>query len=357
MLSYRTWTAIFLTSLAAIATPERADACSPPAPGLVSSTPADGSTYPANATLFFNGFDIALGSVTVTVDGVAASFGAPPAKTPSVATVMATISPTPKAGQKVVISGDFCKSPGQCQPKTISFTTSAPDTEAPPVMDVVAYDVYDYADWVSNGGDCSSSSDLAFWVELQTKNAPAAGESPRIYTIDAYRDSNLQDLALSKSGFVSDADFRVEIRALAKDLGGKMPPEALCFQLSTMDAAGNAGLMSKLLVCKACRYRTDNMPNASVPPEPMWTSADIYAPGPCGMGASSSSSGSGAGGGGGSGAGGGQDDCNASKSCGCACEAGGASESTPGLFAAVALAVGSAAMRSLRRGRRRGMKR
>ena len=77
-----------------------------------------------------------------------------------------------------MISGDFCKAPGQCQPKTITFTAGPPDTDPPPLMDAVSYDVYDYADYKSSGGDCTTDSDLAFWVELQTKSPPAAGESP-----------------------------------------------------------------------------------------------------------------------------------------------------------------------------------
>src|SRR5262245_53912606 len=111
MVATRTWTALILsslTSLAVFAAPGRADACSPPPPGLTSSTPADGDTYPGNAAVFFSGFDIALTGVTVTVDGQPASFGPPPANLPTVADLMATINPAPKAGQKVVISGDFC---------------------------------------------------------------------------------------------------------------------------------------------------------------------------------------------------------------------------------------------------------
>src|SRR4051812_42966208 len=92
MVSSRTRTALILSSLtglAALAAPGRADACGPPAPGLTSSTPADGDTYPGNAAVFFNGFDIALAGVTVTIDGQPASFGPPPAKLPTVANLMA----------------------------------------------------------------------------------------------------------------------------------------------------------------------------------------------------------------------------------------------------------------------------
>ena len=51
-----------------------ADACSPPLPGVTGSIPKDGETYPANAAIYFQGYNIGLGSVTVTVDGQPASF-------------------------------------------------------------------------------------------------------------------------------------------------------------------------------------------------------------------------------------------------------------------------------------------
>jgi MYXO-CTERM domain-containing protein len=343
-MSFRTWTALILASLATFAAPRSADACSPPPPGLTSSTPADGDTYPANAALFFSGFDISLAAVTVTLDGVPASLGAPPAMVPSVATLMATIAPAPKAGQKVVLSGDFCMAPQVCAPKTITFTAGPPDIEAPPVTDAVSFYVYDYADYKASPGDCTTDSDLAYWVQLQTKMAPAAGESPRLYTLDAFSDNSLQNKVSSRSGFLSAQSLKVGIREFAMNLGGKIAPEAFCFRASTIDAAGNAAPGSQLIVCKACRYRTDNIPSLTQPAEPMWTDADLYAPGPCGMAtSSSSSSSSGSGGAGGGGGGGGTDSCQG-NTCGCQCRAGGEGEgeAAPAFLATLALGAGLA---------------
>lgn len=343
-MSYRTLPALILASLATFAAPHSADACGPPAPGLTSSIPADGGTYPSNGALFFSGFNIALTGVTVTVDGQPAAFGPAPAKVPTVTTLVATITPAPKAGQKVVIQGDFCEAPAQCTPKTITFTAGPPITGAPPVTDVVAFDVYDYVDYVSNGGDCSQSSDLAYWAELK---GAAPGDSPRLYTISAYNDSTLQKLAFTRSGFISDADFRVEMRALAKDLAGKDPAEAFCFRAKSIDVAGN-GTDSQLLVCKACRYRAETMPNTSLgpPPEPKWTSADIYPSGPCGGMGTSSSTGSAAGSGGSGSSGAGGDDTTIG---GCSCQVGDGGAALPGLLSALALAAGSIARARRRR--------
>ena len=340
MLTYRSFPVFAIALAFATAAPTRAHACGVPAPGLYSSTPQDGGTLPANAALFFHGYDISLAKVKVTVDGQPASFGPAPANVPGVGDLIATITPAPKAGQTVVIQGDFCNDSGaMCAPKTLTFTAGAPDTEAPPPVDVVGYNVYDYLDFKSSGGDCLTDSDLTYWVELQTE-AAKDGESQRLYTIDAFSDANFQNKVFSQSGFIRGKDTKVEIQKLASGLEGRKAQEAFCFRATSSDAAGHV-TASSLVVCKACFYRADTMPNMSGPPsEPKWTTADTYPSGPCGDGASSSATS------GSSGSSSGGDDVVVD---GCSCQAGGSGTAVPGALAALALALQGLRRRRARR--------
>jgi MYXO-CTERM domain-containing protein len=217
----------------------------------------------------------------------------------------------------------------------------------------VGYDIYDYADYKSSGGDCTSDSDLAYWVELKAPMPDPAG-SPVIYTLEAYRGESLQDLAFSRTGFLSETgQAKIELRLSAQELGGKSAPEAFCFHVETTDAAGNPAPTtseSPVFVCKPCNFRVSDAPNAGFgpPPEPMWNSGDSYPGGPCDPGGGTGGNFPDGGlttGSGGSGGGGGGEDVVIG---GCGCRVGGEGEGAGASLAALALLAG-AAMRAKRR--------
>lgn len=280
----RTLLASSLAALSLFAAPPRAHACSPPLPGLYGSVPADGGTYPANAALFFNGYDVTLDDTTVTVAGQAAVLTT--AGTPSGLGLSARIVPEPKAGDEVVIEGTFCPPGTGCENKKITFTATAPDTTPPGGADAASFDVYDYDDYKSSGGDCSSDSDLAEWVQMKGPTPDPAG-SPVIFTLGAYRDEGLTDLVFTRTGFLgATGQATVELRLMVSQLGGKSAPEALCFHVTTVDAAGNVApslTEVPIVICKPCNYRVSDAPTTGFgpPPEPVWNSGDAYAGGPC----------------------------------------------------------------------------
>src|ERR1044072_9374600 len=144
-----------VTAIACVAGLEAsADACSPPLPGLTGSIPANGETYPANAALYFLGYDIALGGVTVTVDGQPATLvPAPDAAVNGVEGVTARITSAPAKGQMVKIEGDFCAASGGCGASTITFTAGDSDVTPPSPPASIGFDLYDYPDFKSGGGD------------------------------------------------------------------------------------------------------------------------------------------------------------------------------------------------------------
>lgn len=335
-MNFRAYVACLLAASAVLGLSPDADACSPPLPGLTGSTPKSGDTYPANAALFFEGYSISLDSVTVTVDGQSATL-LPVTTGPvsKVGTLRATIEPKPASGQAVVISGSFCADPG-CQPVEIKFTAGAEDNDPPPATEIASYDVYDYPDFKSSGGDCQSDSDLAWFFDFTT-TALAPGESPRILVLERAADASFSNASEVVSTFVNGTTFGLTDRDMAASLGGSSAPEAFCFRVSTTDAAGNVGGVSQV-VCKPCNYRVESgSPPFSPAPEPAWTSADVYPGGTCDEGGGGAG---GAGGSGGSGGSGGMD--NEGDDTMCSVRAVGGSGAASGAFAGMIVALGAA---------------
>ncbi|MFO0758146.1 MAG: MYXO-CTERM sorting domain-containing protein [Byssovorax sp.] len=351
---------VTLAALAAATTAQPAEACEPPLPGLTGTIPASGNIYPSNAPVFFQGYDLSLANVTVSVSDIQQPYKLIPTSLPGSLGLSAMVDPLPPSGHTVTIEGNFCSDPAQCQPMALSYMVGNPDLTAPGGAMPVSFNVYDYVDYKSSGGDCTSDSDLAYWVELKSV-VPDPNGSPEIYTLEVYHDEGLQDQVETFSGFIPpEGHAVVQIRAFASQLGGKSPPEAFCFHVKTADAAGNPApenTESPLVICKPCYARTSTDPNMGFgpPPEPMWTSEDIYAGGPCDSGQSSGVGGNYPDGGLSHGTGGststsgattGGDDAQVIGGCGC--RVAGEETQIPALLGG----LGLLAMRGLRRRRR-----
>ncbi len=263
---------------AAALLPAEAKACSPPAPALTSTIPADGAYYPANGIILFNGFSISLDQVTVTIDGNPAMLvdasGAFPTQ---VATLAARVSPKPMPDQKVTISGTFCAG---CATQSFSFTARPDDVVAPEGVTTAHYGVHDYADFKSSGGDCHFDSDLALWVHAQTIPA-SEEEAPAILQIDAFADSALTNQLASTSSVITSGDTAWGYRVTTATLQGTAPT-AVCFRLSTKDLSGNDG-PAPTVICNACYSRTEpqGMATGFPPDEPMWGEPDVIKNSPC----------------------------------------------------------------------------
>ncbi|UQA60667.1 hypothetical protein [Polyangium aurulentum] len=282
-----------------------AHACSPPLPGLMWHLPADGATYPANGVLFFRGVDISLDQVTVTVDGQPASFVDASGEFPDafIAQGKVRVSPKPNAGQKVVVSGDFCLPGAGCMPKTISYTVGSDDTTAPDAPANLQYEAYDHPDFKSSGGDCQTDSDIAWWLRVEGQPA-ASAEAPVLYHVEGFADPGLSKPLFSSLTVASDPVQRLPYEAVASHLAGASPAE-VCFRVTTLDTAGNKKAAS-VVICKACHLRVDPQGEspASPPAEPAWTEADLYSGGMCNVDPDAGGSGGGGGSGGNGGAGG-----------------------------------------------------
>jgi MYXO-CTERM domain-containing protein len=345
--------ALVLAASAALhaATAAPAEACSPQPPGLSSSIPKDGDTYPANAALFFSGQGISLDNVQVKVDGQSASLvPVPDPLLSKLAGYVVTVAPKPAAGQTVQISGDFCLPGAMCPPVSIKYTAGPDDTTAPPSPSAFSFNVHDYPDFTSSGGDCQSDSDLAYWLHIEG-TAAQAGEAKVALLVEAFRDTGLSNLAFSRTLFASAPDTVLALRQLAGDLQGAPPPEAYSFRVTLFDAAGNKA-SSPATALRPCHFKTEGGDKPFAPPaEPMWTAADIYPGGSCagggagGAGGGSAGSG-GAGGNAGSGGNGGNDDVAVA---GCSCSLPGpAGRQGPAVGLALAALAGLCARRRRR---------
>lgn len=352
---------VFL-SIAALATAGvaalPASACPPPLPGLTGSVPKSGETYPANAAVFLFGAQVSLDDVAVTVDGQPASLvPAEEVASLGLSSKAVLVDPQPAKGQSVLIEGTFCAPEYQCPVASVTFTAGAPDVSSPAPPSSVVFNVHDYPDFKSSGGDCQSDSDLAFWVHLFGVPA-SAGESPVIYSVEAFRDAGLSDLAFAQRVFFQSEEVTVQARKTTAFLNGAEAPEALCFRVTALDASGNEAA-GAVVTCEPCHYKQETgQPVDFLPPaEPEWTAQDIYPGGQCDAGGNGAGGGSHAeGAGGGShaeGAGGGEigdDDGGAATIGGCGCQTGGDVTGGSALLASAAAALLAIAGRARRRG-------
>ncbi len=321
--------------------------CEPPLPGVYGSIPAEGATYPANATVFFMGYDVTLDGVTATIDGAPATL-VPVTPPPGFAELAVRLDPEPAPGATVLIEGAFCPAALSCQPASLSFTAGAPDLTAPAALGAVRLDVYDYVDFVSSGGDCQSSSDVGYFLDIPGTPA-AAGEAPVFYTVDAMSSVPEVVTFFSRAVLATDAVQEVTFRVGEELLAGEPAPTGICFRVTASDASGNVA-PEPVTVCKPCSYRKDPAGAAPIspPPEPAWTAADVFPGGTCDDGQGTGGSGTG-GAGGGAGAGGdAAGSAEAIEIGGCGCVVAGSPASAAGACGLIALALATA----LRRGRR-----
>ena len=247
--------------------PRSADACGAPEPALTSTTPSNGATYPANAALLFQGFDITLDAVTVKVDDQPAEL-VPAGFASGWASIAVRVEPAPQVGQTVVVSGEFCEF-GDCGPVTLTYTAGEPDLIAPtPVAEASRFTVYDHADFESSGGDCLSNSELTVYVRVM-QDAPGAAEAPGVVSAVWSKGSGFfSDFTITSS---ETASMSVAIEL--SQLDGNDPRSEVCVTVVATDLAGNAA--EPFEICPACFYRKDEGENDGGPvPEPAWTDAD-----------------------------------------------------------------------------------
>lgn len=260
--------------------PSPASACAPLPPGLESSKPGgSGSSLPANAAILLFGFPLSLDAITVTVDDAPATLQEVELAD-GFADLAVRIDPQPMPGQWVVLDGNFCPD-SECEPSTLSFSVTEPDTAAPaPTVADAFFAVYDHVDFVSSGGDCQSDSDLTFYVHVP---GVAPGTSDAATIVSASWDPDGEGPAgFRRTRLASDDPTLLTISVTAAELGGADPAE-LCLTITTTDAAGNSAAPFEL--CNACYLREDSeVHDVGTPPEPTWTDAEAVPGSACAAG-------------------------------------------------------------------------
>jgi MYXO-CTERM domain-containing protein len=270
-------------ALALLAPP--ADACSPPQPGLFGTVPADGVTWPGNASILFEGYDIILDDVSVSVDGVPAELVVDTSPTAQLASLAAHVSPMPEAGQTVVVSGSFCADPGSCAPTTISLIAGPPDLVAPSTEGQfeVSYDVHDHLQFLGGVGSCQGDVGLTYYIRVdsgmtEATTGGAPGDGAVVYWhVTGIQPSNaapLFDRVIAADG--SDLDLQI---ALPENVAS---PADICVEVALGDAAGNV-LAQVASTCAACMFRDDDDggDTEAFVAEPAWNASDAYPGGSC----------------------------------------------------------------------------
>lgn len=270
----------FVLSLGILAFFQMADvaqACSPPLPGLSSSVPKDGETYPGNAALLFSGYEISLDLVAATIDGQPAKLS--PAPSLGLYALAARIVPTPQKGQRVQIDGSFCPN---CPSVSLAFTAGDADETPPPPASKIQYDVYDYADYKASVGNCLRDSDFAWYVRVDAE-PPKERESRVVLRVEAFTDESYEEPFLTRALLISDSTSIIPIHATRDVAGGTT---STCFRATVQDLAGNEAA-AVLNTCAPCRYRYEKGSSDMLPQEPMWKDGDFFAGGPCASGETS----------------------------------------------------------------------
>lgn len=258
-----------------------APACEPLPPGVYGSIPETGESLPANARLLLLGSEISTGAMSATVDGApwsvvvaepVAGFGA----------VALRFEPAPPSGAELELTGDFCPPEYGCEPVALRFVIGAPDESAPTVPAGLGFDVYDYADFFSSGGDCQVDSALAYFLHADTK-AETSDQSELFVRWRGFLAGTDGPPIFDQAVLPREEGTEEVARFVEATLAGAAPATALCFTATAEDAAGNLSA-SSAPVCSPCYFRADPAGTASPdwpPDEPAWSFEDVYAEGPC----------------------------------------------------------------------------
>ena len=281
-----------LAAVAVLSTSARpARACAPPLPGLYGSRPATGSSLPANAAIHFDGYNINLDDVVVTVNGSPATLT--PTETLGIGALAARVTPQPAVGATINISGTFCEPLNNCMMQALTFTALAADatTPAQPTLEV---NVHDHADFSGGIGSCISDAAASWWFNL-TGDTAGANDAAVIHVVEVARDANFTNMFRTVARMAdTTAQVTTSMRLDNISIGSLGVTQAFCFRAYSVDTAGQRSA-STAVTCRPCHARVEPQVDAGVaflpPDQPTWTNAEVVGDGPCGTSSSSSSGG------------------------------------------------------------------
>ena len=249
-------------------TPDVAEACAPPSPGL-HSFPADGGTHPANAAILLDGYGADPELLTVTVDGQAARL----VRAFEIKDDAWWIEPPPSPGDQVKLEGIPCPG-GDCGPFAVEFTASEPDRTPPLAPTGAWFGIYDHVDTTEGRGDCSEHGSTTVFTHLADGWRDDGGSRVlvRVAVYDARDSEPVDAFGVSR---------RADRVTLWSDGLKREDAEHYCLRIRVTDLAGNAAPVVD--ACTPCGFKTD--PEGLDEwtyggQEPEWSGADLVG-GPC----------------------------------------------------------------------------
>lgn len=225
--------------VAALSAPGEARACTfafQPHPATASFP--SGSSYPSNATFFFDGDfpgDGGVEAVEVTVDGFPARLVSTKSDNEGFGKVSRDhlssegrfrVVPEPRAGQRVTIRGADCEygeSSGECPVVEFKFTATAPD-KTPPAVPSLSYDIQEYA---SIDAMCGKRLEPRVFAHVAPPLEGGAA-APVSYLIEQFADEAMTKVVGTAHATSLGAQFDAALDADTK-----------CVRVWTYDFAGN----------------------------------------------------------------------------------------------------------------------
>ena len=271
----------------------KAEACSPPPPGVYGSVPETGSQLPSNAAIVFTGQAMMLEDFSVTVDGIFADLI--PIAELSVhfyagfsERLALKVEPEPLVGQQVTILGCVGSMWNSVEENTnctqFNFVAAPSDQTPPSAPYSAAYDIYDHAPYQPGCCFCQTNSDVAYHLDFAGLEQNTSTQAANFVSVQAYLASDSTESVLFESlihvnAYEGDFTFRV----VEQTLQGQSAENALCFRLTSFDAAMNPAA-EVITLCDPCHLKTSTDPigEYEMPPaEPSWTTSDLVDNGSC----------------------------------------------------------------------------
>ncbi len=250
-----------------------ARACSPPVePTLLGPDPA--GPVPANAAIRIQASSTDLSEYVASVDGELAALTEVEELrinhyvTSEFAVSIAGVT----AGAHVRLR--WCEEGNGCI-DVIEYDASDPVVEPPPAPASLIFDLHDFPG-IYGGALCELPEELNWWIK--TEVAPSEHDIEVFHLFEGFSAEEQPQLRFRSHALASGEVIDWPVAGYQVQLGDAEPPEAICIRATAIDAAGNRS--EPVESCLPCRYSVA-VRSGDLPPQPMWTEADIYPGGPC----------------------------------------------------------------------------
>jgi predicted outer membrane repeat protein len=222
------------------------------------AVPADGE-HPANAAVIIRGSALDPGLVAATIDGMPVTVVLDEALSIVAGSegqywmeLALRFDPAPSPGQVVVVNGAACEDgPEICPPFGVEYVATAPDVEIVADIPSVSFDLV--RSLQVNYNSCGDNGSAIF-ATVELEPGAFAGDDWVHLDVRAYHlAAGVDEVVAEDASLLYDATiFRLD----PEMIGRAFPLDGWCIEVSSLDAAGNAGAV--VTNCDACLFGIDD---------------------------------------------------------------------------------------------------